>query len=70
MLGKLNHKNRLYSFTGYADKESTNKKMLRNIFAPDDCFFNSGDILVMDHFGYYYFMDRTGDTFRYAFFIE
>lgn len=25
-----------------------------------------GDILVMDEYGYFYFKDRTGDTFRYA----
>lgn len=25
-----------------------------------------GDILVMDELGYFYFRDRTGDTFRYA----
>jgi acyl-coenzyme A synthetase/AMP-(fatty) acid ligase len=24
----------------------------------------SGDILVMDEYGYLYFKDRTGDTFR------
>jgi len=26
-----------------------------------------GDILVMDELGYFYFRDRTGDTFRYVF---
>jgi len=25
-----------------------------------------GDILVMDELGYFYFRDRTGDTFRYV----
>lgn len=25
----------------------------------------TGDILVMDEFGYFYFRDRTGDTFRW-----
>lgn len=24
-----------------------------------------GDILIMDEFGYFYFRDRTGDTFRW-----
>lgn len=28
-------------------------------------YFNSSDILVMDLFGYYFFKDRTGDTFRW-----
>jgi acyl-coenzyme A synthetase/AMP-(fatty) acid ligase len=26
----------------------------------------SGDILMMDELGYFYFKDRTGDTFRYV----
>lgn len=26
----------------------------------------SGDILVMDELGYFYFKDRTGDTFRHV----
>ena len=25
----------------------------------------TGDVLVMDQFGYFYFRDRTGDTFRW-----
>lgn len=28
-------------------------------------YFDSSDVLTMDVYGYYYFMDRTGDTFRY-----
>jgi len=28
-------------------------------------FFILGDILVMDEYGYIYFKDRTGDTFRW-----
>lgn len=28
-------------------------------------FFLSGDILVQDEFGYFYFKDRTGDTFKW-----
>lgn len=28
-------------------------------------YFDSGDILVMDILGYFYFKDRLGDTFRW-----
>ena len=27
-------------------------------------YFRSGDIMCMDEFGWIYFMDRAGDTFR------
>ena len=34
------------------------------MFEKGDMYFRSGDILVKDEFGYLYFKDRTGDTFR------
>lgn len=35
------------------------------MFVKGDSVFRSGDILVQDKEGYYYFQDRTGDTFRW-----
>ncbi|XP_055534434.1 long-chain fatty acid transport protein 4 [Wyeomyia smithii] len=64
-IGKINLKNALNSFVGYADKKASEKKVLRDVFTKGDMYFNSGDILVEDLFGYYYFKDRTGDTFRW-----
>uniref|UniRef100_A0A8D8BBB2 Long-chain fatty acid transport protein 4 n=1 Tax=Culex pipiens TaxID=7175 RepID=A0A8D8BBB2_CULPI len=64
-IGKIEMKKALNSYVGYADKKASEKKVLRDVFAKGDMFFNSGDILVTDLFGYYYFKDRTGDTFRW-----
>lgn len=65
LIGKIDAKKAVSTFTGYADKKATEKKILENVFNRGDMFFNSGDILVQDYLGYYYFKDRTGDTFRY-----
>lgn len=63
-IGKINPKKTVNSFSGYADKAATGKKIIKNVFKNGDMYFNSGDILVQDELGYYYFKDRTGDTFR------
>ncbi|KAL0812134.1 hypothetical protein ABMA28_009512 [Loxostege sticticalis] len=65
LLGKIDPKKAILTFAGYADKTASEKKMVRNVKVDGDCYFNTGDILVMDHFGYFYFRDRTGDTFRW-----
>uniref|UniRef100_A0A146LRJ0 Very long-chain fatty acid transport protein n=1 Tax=Lygus hesperus TaxID=30085 RepID=A0A146LRJ0_LYGHE len=52
-------------FNGYVDKDATQKKILRDVLKKGDSAFNSGDILVCDEYGYLYFKDRTGDTFRW-----
>ncbi|XP_063833689.1 long-chain fatty acid transport protein 1-like [Ostrinia nubilalis] len=65
LLGKIDPKKAILTFAGYADKTASEKKMVRDVKLDGDCYFNTGDILVMDHFGYFYFKDRTGDTFRW-----
>lgn len=52
-------------FEGYADPEATQQKILRDVFKPDDSWFRSGDLLRRDRDGYYFFVDRVGDTFRW-----
>ncbi|XP_017695094.1 PREDICTED: bile acyl-CoA synthetase [Lepidothrix coronata] len=53
-------------FHGYAgDARKTEQKVLRDVLAKGDAFFNSGDLLIMDHQGFLYFQDRVGDTFRW-----
>ena len=53
------------NFTGYADKAATEKKVLRGAFAPGDAWFRTGDLMKQDEEGYFYFVDRIGDTFRW-----
>ncbi|XP_054277053.1 long-chain fatty acid transport protein 4-like [Macrosteles quadrilineatus] len=50
---------------GYASEEETKKKLIPDVFEKGDLYFNSGDVLERDIFGYYYFVDRLGDTFRW-----
>jgi len=53
------------NFSGYADKQATEKKVLRNVFTRDDAWFRTGDLMRQDSEGYFYFVDRIGDTFRW-----
>lgn len=52
-------------FEGYARREETEKKILRHVFAPNDIWFRTGDLMRKDENGYFYFVDRIGDTFRW-----
>jgi fatty-acyl-CoA synthase len=52
-------------FEGYTNEEASEKKILRNVFEPGDAWFRTGDLMRKDEKGYYYFVDRVGDTFRW-----
>ena len=52
-------------FEGYTSAAETEKKVLRDVFAPDDAWFRTGDLMMRDAEGYFYFVDRIGDTFRW-----
>ncbi|NBQ38206.1 MAG: long-chain-acyl-CoA synthetase [Alphaproteobacteria bacterium] len=52
-------------FEGYADKKADEAKILRNAFREGDAWFRSGDLVTRDSQGYFYFVDRIGDTFRW-----
>ena len=52
-------------FEGYTSEEASEKKILRNVFEPGDVWFRTGDLLRKDARGYFYFVDRVGDTFRW-----
>lgn len=55
----------LTPFEGYRDPEATERKILRDAFEEGDTYFRSGDLISQDEDGYYYFVDRIGDTFRW-----
>ena len=52
-------------FEGYADAAASEKKILRNVFAPGDAWYRTGDLMRKDAQGFFYFVDRVGDTFRW-----
>jgi fatty-acyl-CoA synthase len=52
-------------FKGYTSAADTEKKMLRDVFAPGDAWFRTGDLMRRDDKGFFYFVDRIGDTFRW-----
>jgi fatty-acyl-CoA synthase len=52
-------------FEGYTSKEASEKKIIRNVFEPGDAWFRTGDLMRKDEQGYFYFVDRIGDTFRW-----
>lgn len=52
-------------FTGYLDRAASEKKVLTNVFQRGDAWFATGDLMRMDADGYFYFVDRIGDTFRW-----
>jgi fatty-acyl-CoA synthase len=52
-------------FEGYADRAATERKILRDAFDKGDSWFRTGDLMRRDARGYYFFVDRIGDTFRW-----
>ena len=64
-IGKIDTSDPRTNFTGYADKAATEKKILRDVFETGDAWFRTGDLMRQDADGYFYFVDRIGDTFRW-----
>jgi fatty-acyl-CoA synthase len=52
-------------FEGYTSPEATEKKIVRGVFEPGDAWFRTGDLMRKDARGFFYFVDRIGDTFRW-----
>ena len=52
-------------FEGYTSEAASESKIRRNVFQTGDAYWSSGDLLRYDDDGYFYFVDRIGDTFRW-----
>jgi len=52
-------------FEGYSDAAESERKILRNVFVEGDAWFRSGDLMRKDGAGFFYFVERIGDTFRW-----
>ncbi|HKD48322.1 MAG TPA: AMP-binding protein, partial [Rhizomicrobium sp.] len=53
------------NFEGYTKASDTEKKILHDVFHKGDAWFRTGDLMRRDQHGYFYFVDRIGDTFRW-----
>lgn len=68
LLGEISEK---YKFDGYTDTSATEKKIVRDVLASGDSWFNTGDLVRQIDVGFalglkhFQFVDRTGDTFRW-----
>ena len=52
-------------FEGYSEAAETEKKILRDVFKLGDAWMRTGDLMRRDADGFYTFVDRIGDTFRW-----
>jgi fatty-acyl-CoA synthase len=52
-------------FEGYTDAGASGKKVLHDVFAAGDAWYRTGDLMRQDEQGFFYFVDRVGDTFRW-----
>ncbi len=52
-------------FTGYTNKNASEKKIFRNVFKKGDAWINTGDLLRDIGYKHVQFVDRLGDTFRW-----
>merc|ERR1712085_197293 len=65
LLGLIKQKDPSRRFDGYTDDAATRTKVVSNVRMPGDSYFRSGDLLRQDRWGFLYFCDRVGETFRW-----
>jgi fatty-acyl-CoA synthase len=52
-------------FEGYTSTAESEKRVLRHVFSAGDAWVRTGDLMRQDEKGFFYFVDRIGDTFRW-----
>jgi fatty-acyl-CoA synthase len=52
-------------FEGYTSAAETERKILRDVFEEGDAWYRTGDLMRMDAGGFFYFVDRIGETYRW-----
>jgi len=62
VLGRIDQTSRFEGYTSAADSDS---KLVRDVVKEGDAWFRTGDVMRQDADGFFYFVDRIGDTFRW-----
>jgi fatty-acyl-CoA synthase len=67
LIGRLSEKHARaeHRFEGYTSEAESERKVLRDVFEAGDAWLRTGDLMRMDEAGFFYFVDRVGDTFRW-----
>jgi fatty-acyl-CoA synthase len=64
-IGPLDQSSTSGRFDGYTDRAASEMRILHDVFETGDAWFRTGDLMRKDEQGYFYFLDRIGDTFRW-----
>jgi len=65
LLGLMNDSDPSRRFDGYSDEKATKSKTINNVVQKGDSWFATGDLLKRNRFGFYFWVDRIGDTYRW-----
>jgi fatty-acyl-CoA synthase len=65
LIGRLSAAKAEHRFEGYTDRAESDRKILRDVFEAGDAWLRTGDLMRIDENGFFYFVDRAGDTFRW-----
>jgi len=52
-------------FEGYTNEKASTAKIARDVLASGDAWYRTGDLMRQDRAGFYYFVDRLGDNYRW-----